>query len=101
MQYGVFSQFTVELDDDDANENFYWLSESKLEALVCLGQRVMTRAVGLIPDDALDGVLKAWRLARDTEDISKGFNIAGVTYYVREVDDAELVNLNKISLANV
>lgn len=101
MRYGVFSQLTVELSDDDTEESLYWLADTKLEALVQMHRYVMFRAVGLIPLDARRTMDEALDKAVVTEDITKGFNIAGVTYYVREVNDDELVNLNKISLANM
>lgn len=99
MQYGVFSQFTVELDDGDSEESLYWLADTKVESLVQMHRYIMYRAVGLIPLDARRTMDEALQRAVDSEDISKGFNVAGVTYYVREVTQEELVNLNQISLS--
>lgn len=100
MNYGVFSKFTVEQDEDDAEESLYYLDDDSLRALVQMGRVVLWRAAWLIPWEDYEKLRQALVKVVEANVISKGFNVAGITYYVREVTDEEGVNLNQIPLPN-
>lgn len=100
MTFGVFSQLTGDRDEPDAEESLYFIDDDSLRALVQMGRLVLWRAAWLVPWDAYDKLKAALIKAVDANDVSKAFNVAGLTYYVREVTNEEGVNLNKIALPN-
>lgn len=99
MTFGVFSRFTAE-QDDDAEESLYFIDDDSLRTLVQMGRLVLWTAAWLIPWDAYEKLRAALVKVVDANDVSKAFNVAGITYYVREITQDEGINLNKITLPN-
>lgn len=94
----MFSELTGLLDDPEGEETFYQLADTPLEAVVAMSKYVSYRAIGLIPEAAFNTLSAALHKAMFAADTSKGFNVAGVTYYVRELTQDQLeglINLNK------
>lgn len=63
-----------------------------------MGKLAMWRAMWLIPMADAHKLFTNLDAVVQTKDITKAFNVAGVTFYAREVTHPELVNLNKKTL---
>ncbi len=91
--YGVFSVLTIDFDESDAEEMLYAVHDDKLTALVGMNRLIVYRAFMTIPHEAFKKLVD--KLIEKTADIeaNMNYNVAGLTYYVRELSEDEAKDL--------
>ena len=90
--WGVMSRLTAD-KADDAEETINHIHDDAETALITMGKMVLFRAFGQIHDDKLVGVVTGLEKIVADKNVNKCVSVGGITYYVRQLSEEEIREL--------